>query len=156
MSRRLARETALQVLFQVDMTGDNIDKAKTVSKWAEEFTVPENSVPFAQELVEGTLLHKEEIDKKIAAYAQGWSIDRMATVDRNLLRLATYEVLYRTDIPGRVTLNEAVELAKRYGGEDSAKFINGIMDRIVDNTDKRESESKRVESLESVKTVESA
>ena len=137
MSRRLARETALQVLFQVDMTGDNIDMAATVNKWAQEFAVPDMSIPFAQELVEGSLLHKNEIDKKIASLAQGWSIDRMATVDRNLLRLATYEVLYCLDIPGKVTLNEAVELAKRYGGSDSAKFINGILDKMLEGSGKR-------------------
>lgn len=138
MSRRLARETALQVLFQRDLTKEPLIAAEAVQRWAAEFEVPEASIPFAQELVDGTIAHQDEIDLKITAFAQEWTIGRMANVDRNVMRLATYEILYRPDIPGRVSLNEAIELAKRFGGEESAKFVNGILDRIVDSVSKVE------------------
>ncbi|GAB6156096.1 transcription antitermination factor NusB [Desulfosporosinus burensis] len=138
MSRRLARETALQVLFQRDLTKEPLLTAQEVQRWAEEFEVPEPSRAFAQQLVEGTIEHLPEIDQKIASFTQDWSLSRMANVDRNVMRLATYEVLFCSDIPGRVSLNEAIELAKRFGGEESAKFVNGILDRIVDSVTKSE------------------
>lgn len=138
MSRRLARETALQVLFQRDVAGEEIEIPAVIRQWAKEFAVPETSVPFAQELVEGTLSHLEEIDATLATFSQGWALSRMGTVDRNLLRLASYEILYREDIPGRVTINEALEIAKRYAGEESSKFINGILDRVVETANKKE------------------
>jgi len=126
------------VLFQRDLTKEPVITDKEVQRWAEEFVVPEPSRVFAQELVDGTIAHQEEIDQTIASYAQDWTINRMAKVDRNVMRLATYEILFRSDIPGRVSLNEAIELAKRFGGEESAKFVNGILDRIVDNAMKVE------------------
>lgn len=136
MSRRLARETALQVLFQRDLTKEPLSTTAEVQRWAEEFKVPEASKVFAQALVDETVAHLEEIDKTIATFAQDWAIKRMANVDRNVMRLATCEILFRPDIPGRVSLNEAIELAKRFGGEESAKFVNGILDRIVDSVAK--------------------
>ena len=138
MSRRLARETALQVLFQRDLTKEPLNATEAVQRWAAEFEVPEVSRPFAQELVDGTIVHQNEIDQKIASFAQEWTISRMANVDRNVMRLATYEILFRPDIPGRVSLNEAIELAKRFGGEESAKFVNGILDKVVDSVSKVE------------------
>lgn len=141
MSRRLAREIALQVLFQVDVNKETDDVGKAIETWSAEFCVPEPSVVFARQLIDGTLEHKEEIDNKIAALAEGWALTRMPNVDRNLLRLAAYEIFYRPDIPGRVTMNEAIEMAKRFGGEDSAKFINGILDRFVAKVGKDEENS---------------
>ncbi|TGE37806.1 transcription antitermination factor NusB [Desulfosporosinus fructosivorans] len=138
MSRRLARETALQVLFQRDLTKETLITAEIVDCWAAEFVVPEASRPFAQSLVDGTIAHQEEIDQTIASFAQDWTLSRMANVDRNVMRLATYEILFCPDIPGRVTLNEAIELAKRFGGEESAKFVNGILDRVVASVSKVE------------------
>ena len=138
MSRRLARETALQVLFQRDLIQEPIDIMGTVQRWAQEFAVPESSITFAQNLVQGVITHQEEIDAKISAFTQGWAISRMANVDRNVMRVAAYEILYCADIPGRVSLNEAIELAKRFGGEESAKFVNGILDKIVDSVSKME------------------
>jgi len=132
LSRRLARETALQVLFQRDVTKEPLNTKEALQRWTAEFAVPEASGIFAQELVDGTIAHQSEIDQTIASFAQDWTISRMAVVDRNVMRLATYEILFRSDIPSRVSLNEAIELAKRFGGEDSAKFINGILDKIVD------------------------
>lgn len=138
MSRRLARETALQVLFQKDMSGDLLEIEHTVRGWGEEFAVPETSLPFAQELVKGTLEHLAEIDTQLAQLAEGWSLTRMANVDRNLLRMACYEIIYLQEIPGRVTINEALEIAKRYGTDESGPFINGILDRLVKNVDKKD------------------
>ncbi|MDP4160996.1 MAG: transcription antitermination factor NusB [Bacillota bacterium] len=136
MSRRLARETALQVLFQRDLAKEPMITSEEVQRWAQEFGVPEASRGFAQELVDGTLAHLAEIDQLIASLAQDWTISRMANVDRNVIRLAAYEVLFREDIPGRVSLNEAIELAKRFGGVESAKFVNGVLDRVVDSATK--------------------
>ncbi|MEM5817780.1 MAG: transcription antitermination factor NusB [Desulfitobacterium hafniense] len=138
MSRRLARETALQVLFQLEMTGESQDLKSAIHKWADEFAVPEGSIPFAEELAEGALTHKEVIDENLEKLSEGWSLARMANVDRNLLRLASYEILFRKDIPGRVTINEAIEIAKRYGSEESGKFINGILDKVVESVNKKD------------------
>ncbi len=99
--------------------------------WGEEFAVPKSSIAFAQELIRGTVEHLAELDRKIAAFAEGWAVERMANVDRNIMRLAAYEIFCRDDIPERVSINEAIELAKRFGSEESAKFINGILDRLV-------------------------
>lgn len=137
MSRRLARETALQVLFQLDFTGEEKDSLEQVIQhWAEEFAVPEKSIQFTRELIEGTLRNKEEIDKTISSTAHEWALDRMNTVDRNLMRLAIYEMLYDSETPQRVTINEAIEIAKKYGSEDSAKFINGILDKLMAEEEK--------------------
>lgn len=142
MSRRLARETALQVLFQRDLTKTPLLTEQAVHYWSEEFHVPEAGREFAQALVDGALEHLVEIDQMIASFAEGWTINRMANVDRNVMRLATFEVLYRSEIPGRVSLNEAIELAKSFGGEESAKFVNGILDKVVDSVTKTEPKSK--------------
>lgn len=119
------------MLFQLDFTKENPDLDRTVELWGEEFAVPKSSIDFAKELIRGTVEHLSEIDQKIAAFSEGWTIVRMGNVDRNLMRLATFEIFFRNDIPERVSLNEAIELAKRFGGEDSAKFVNGILDRLV-------------------------
>ncbi|KUO58902.1 MAG: N utilization substance protein B [Gracilibacter sp. BRH_c7a] len=136
MSRRLARETALQVLFQLDVTGENESLEKVIEHWTEEFVVSEKYKNFTIELVEGTLHHKEEIDKMISKTAHEWALDRMNGVDRNLMRLAIYEMLYYADTPQRVTLNEAIEIAKKFGSAESAKFINGILDKLMDSDEK--------------------
>lgn len=137
MSRRLARETALQVLFERDLTKESLTiTTELIERWATEFLVPEVSRSFTQQLVDGTIAHQEEIDQTIASFAQDWTLGRMANVDRNVMRLATYEILFCPDIPGRVSLNEAIELAKRFGGEESAMFVNGILDRVVASVSK--------------------
>lgn len=136
MSRRLARETALQVLFQIDMTGDTNELQKIIENWASEFKVSEKSLEFTRRLVEGTLEKKKEIDEKISSTAHEWALDRMNTVDRNLMRLAIFEMMFCPETPQRVTLNEAIEIAKRFGGDDSAKFINGILDKLMDASEK--------------------
>lgn len=136
MSRRLARETALQVLYQIDMNGEAHDIPKIIENWAAEFAVSEKSLEFTRRLVEGTLEKKKEIDEKISSTAHEWALDRMNAVDRNIMRLAIYEMMYCPDTPQRVSVNEAIEIAKRFGGEDSAKFINGILDKFMDASEK--------------------
>lgn len=150
MSRRFAREIALQVLFQLDLTKDKLDIEENIKRWAAEFAMPEVSLPFARELVFGTMEHLAEIDDKIRSLSEEWALERMAGVDRNVLRLAAFEILHRPDIPGRVTLNEAIEVAKKFGGAESAKFVNGILDRLAagigKNEDKKSSKKKLIES----------
>ncbi|HHV63622.1 MAG TPA: transcription antitermination factor NusB [Peptococcaceae bacterium] len=136
MSRRLARETALQVLYQIDVTGDKNDLPGIIRNWCEEFAVSAKNFEFIRRLVEGTLAKREEIDLKIAQTAHEWSLDRMSIVDRNLMRLAIYEMFYCPETPQRVTINEAIEIAKKFGGEDSARFINGILDKLMDASEK--------------------
>jgi len=136
MSRRLARETALQVLYQIDMTGEPDDRLKMIENWASEFKLSDKSAEFTRKLVEGTIQHKIDIDEKIAQTAHEWALDRMNTVDRNLMRLAIYEMVYCQETPQRVSVNEAIEIAKRFGGDDSAKFINGILDKMMDTSEK--------------------
>ncbi|KLU61359.1 hypothetical protein CEB3_c23000 [Peptococcaceae bacterium CEB3] len=131
MSRRRGRETALQVLFQLDMTGEAADPGPVLDRWGEEFAVPAEDLSFARELVQGTLAHRTEIDEKLARIAAGWHLERMANVDRNVLRLTAFEILFRPDIPRPVSLNEGIELAKLFGGNDSAKFVNGVLDKLV-------------------------
>lgn len=126
--RTTARECALQLLYQWDMTkqppADILDQF-----WADRPESPEVRT-FAMQLVEGALQHLAVIDEALQKYAENWELSRMAVVDRNILRLGTYELLFAEEIPSKVTINEAVELAKRFGDVDSSKFINGILDKI--------------------------
>ncbi|MGI5901968.1 MAG: transcription antitermination factor NusB [Desulfitobacteriia bacterium] len=142
MSRRVARETALQILYQVDISGEK-DYQQALENWALEFAVPARSKEFTKTLVAGTLQYLSEIDAQLAATAHEWSIDRMSVVDRNIMRLAGYEMLYaEEETPHRVVLNEAVEMAKKFGGEDSAKFINGILDKLLDTSERIKKQKK--------------
>ena len=127
-SRRRSREMAIQVLYQVEMAQS--DLAEAVRLFCEHFKAPESIRDFAFELARGANEHREEIDTLIKRFSEHWRLERMPTVDRNILRLAIYELLYRPDIPAKVSINEAVDIGKKYGSEDSGSFINGILDRI--------------------------
>jgi N utilization substance protein B len=129
MGRRRARRTALQVLFAVDLTGQ--DHHTAFADIVELVGTPEPDRQFAWELVEGVLTHRTVLDAIIRKYSEQWHLERLACVDRNILRLALYEILFREDIPNAVGANEAVELAKRFGGPDSGRFINGILGRVL-------------------------
>lgn len=131
MSRRQARERALQVLFQVDMGG--ADPREAFSIMDEEFGKMNNSEDFAGKLVYGVLENKAFIDSVIASVSKDWSLNRMANVDRNIMRLSLYEVFFCDDVPNNVSVNEAVELGKIFGGDDSGKFINGILGKVIEN-----------------------
>ena len=126
--RRKAREFALQMLFQWDITHDSIDQiAATFFDGQEE---SQDVVDFARQLVTRTVEHVEEIDAMIRRHAEHWRLDRMATVDRNLLRLAIQEFMFDKEIPKTVVINEAIEIARRFSAQESPQFINGILDSI--------------------------
>jgi len=126
--RRRSREFVLQVLYQLDITKQ--DPIKTLALTKEHFTPKEEDNEFVERIVLGVLEHCKEIDRFIEQYSENWRLDRMATIDRNILRMAIFELLYCKEIPPKVTLNEAVDLGKRFGSEDSGSFVNGILDRI--------------------------
>jgi len=127
--RTRSREIALQMLYQVDARGSEALDDLDAFLDREAFSEPEVRA-FARELVEGTIEHLEEIDGILQRAAQNWKIERMAFVDRNVLRMAIFELVHRPDVPSKVTINEAIELGKRYSTQQSGAFINGILDRI--------------------------
>ncbi|MDA8213441.1 MAG: transcription antitermination factor NusB [Clostridia bacterium] len=131
MARRQARETALKSLFQVDIGKVPVEAA--FENVVKEFEVEEGARKFARELVFGTVDHLKPIDEIIRRVAVDWNLERMANVDRNILRLALYEIYYRSDVPNAVAVNEAVEMAKIYSTEESGKFVNGILGKVVGN-----------------------
>lgn len=128
--RTKAREYALKILYQIEMTKDD-NEAALKSFWGREEAETDESVKeFAGQLVRGVTENIKDIDAKITRYATNWQIDRMAVVDRNILRMAAFEILYLNDIPPKVSINEAVDIAKKYGDKDSGKFVNGVLDKI--------------------------
>lgn len=127
-TRREARELALQALYQLDVAGEG-DPAPALF-WSHFDAEPEVQA-FARELVDGVAAHRERIDALIAASAEHWRLPRLSRVDLSLLRLATFELLARADIPASVTIDEAIEIARRFGSEDSAAFVNGVLDAIA-------------------------
>ena len=125
-SRREARRQAIDVLFQADVTG--ADARRILAEWhAADRAVD----PFAEELVEGVASARDEIDALLSAHSEHWSLERMARVDRTVLRVATYELLHRPDVPPAAAIDEAVEAAKDLSTEDSGAFVNGILGRIA-------------------------
>ncbi len=137
MKRRRAREYALQILFQLDVTNSEFNSDVLEAFWENTKEEDEDVREFADDIVVGTRENIDKIDNVINKTAEHWSINRIAIVDRNILRAATYELLYRTDIPPSVVMNEAIEIAKKYSTEDSASFINGILDKIARKTMKK-------------------
>jgi N utilization substance protein B len=127
--RTRSREYALQLLYQLDMRRHESSVTTIQEFWAYH-QVPADVKQFADRLVRGTQLHLSSIDQLIAGCANNWDINRMAVVDRNILRMGVYELLHVEDVPPKVCLNEAVELAKRFGDEESSRFVNGILDTI--------------------------
>jgi len=121
LSRRAARERILKLLFQRDF------RPVSLKELLEEQPTDD---PYVREVIAGLEENLPQIDRIIAHRAEGWRLERLHSVDRNILRLAVYELCYRGDIPPQVAIDEAVELAKKYGGEHSPVFINGILDRI--------------------------
>jgi N utilization substance protein B len=126
--RRRSREFALQVLYQLEITKQ--DALRTLAQFQEHFSEGVERDDFVERLVLGVTEHRKEIDRLIERYSENWRLDRMNTIDRNILRMAAFELLYCEDIPPKVTLNEAIDLGKRYGTDESGSFINGILDRI--------------------------
>lgn len=127
--RTAARRLALQALYQWDLRGDDFlaELPHFLASWAR----TEEESAFARELVLGCRAHLAEIDARLQALARNWSLGRMAVIDRNILRLAAYELMYRPDIPPKVAIDEAVGLAKRFSTEESGAFVNGILDPLM-------------------------
>lgn len=135
--RTKARECALKILYAIDITNEDAKKCID-SFWQERHEDVDTAVKeFANQLVTGVSKNIELINKVITDYATNWRLKRMAVIDRNILRFATYELLFTEDIPPKVTINEAIEIAKRYGDKDSGKFVNGILDKINKTESKR-------------------
>lgn len=130
-ARTTARESALQMLFALDTTGNEVDQV-IFDFWRETPGDPEGK-SYANELVQGVVGVVTDLDNRIAGASAHWRVDRMTRVDRNVLRLGVYELLHRLDVPRAVALDEAVELAKRFGAEDSGAFVNGVLDQVADN-----------------------
>lgn len=152
--RREARERAVQFLFQHDLNPpENLDlelatfwnsqrtaaiedEKSGPATWGQPVELPPPTVEeaetrlFSEPLIKGVLQHRDAIDEKIKGYAKNWDFHRIAAVDRNIMRLAIYEMLYREDIPPVVSINEAVDIAKKFSTQDSGKFVNGILDKI--------------------------
>ena len=126
--RTQARELALQILYQLDLRGDEILDEVTAALASGQGD-PEMT-DFARELVFGVREKKPAIDRQIEEVAKNWQLKRMAVIDRNILRLATFELLYRDDIPPLVTINEAIDIAKKFSTKNSGPFVNGILDNI--------------------------
>jgi transcription antitermination factor NusB len=127
--RTKAREVALQMLYEIDAQGEEAVEGLESHLGRSEVKDAEIR-QFAEELIRGTREATAELDKVIAGAAQNWAIHRMAVVDRNILRMAVYEMIYVEEIPAKVSINEAIELGKRFSTEQSGSFINGILDRI--------------------------
>ncbi|AOZ90087.1 N utilization substance protein B [Bacillus xiamenensis] len=124
MKRRTAREKALQTLFQIDVS--NIDPKEAITHALDE----QESDPFFEELVFGVLEQKDKLDDMISQHLVNWKLDRIANVDRAILRLSVYEMVYQEDIPVSVSMNEAIELAKVFGDDKAPKFVNGVLSNI--------------------------
>jgi transcription antitermination protein NusB len=127
--RRQAREIAAQFLYQHDLGGGVVVDALAMF-WQTQPEVSEQTRKFAEELIRGTCEHRAAIDEKIQKYTEHWELQRIAAVDRNILRLAIFEMLYRDDIPPIVSINEAVDIAKKFSTRESGAFVNGILDRL--------------------------
>lgn len=128
-ARRKARELALQALYEIDSTGH--DRDAVLDRLLEESPVTPDVRDFAQTRLAGILEHRQEIDRHIQKAAPSWPLDQIAKIDLNTLRLAIFEILFDNEVPLKVAINEAIELAKTFGGDSSPKFVNGVLGAIV-------------------------
>lgn len=145
MKRRLTREIAVQSLYQMEMNEVSADEAvmMLLTEAAEEdneagidgIKDPETAKGLILELVNGVAEQKKAIDGMLEQYLKGWQISRLSRVDRQILRLAAYEMVFRSDIPGKVAVNEAIELSKHFGTEESGKFVNGVLGKMIQDID---------------------
>ncbi|MGG1635740.1 transcription antitermination factor NusB [Paenibacillus sp. FSL K6-3182] len=139
MKRRLAREIAISSLYQMEM--NEVTASEAVDMLVEEMSLDNemgadpaeigSTDAFAREIVAGVMEHKQAIDGMLQQFLTGWHIDRLSRVDRQVLRLATYEMVFRDDVPPKATINEAIELAKHFGTEESGKFVNGVLGKLL-------------------------
>ncbi len=126
--RRKARALALQALYEIDSAGHNAEKV--VSHRIAEEELSEENADFTHELVSGVIQNKKKIDENIQSFAPAWPIEQIPVVDRNILRLAIFEILFDNQVPVKVAINEAVELAKTFGSDNSSKFVNGVLGSV--------------------------
>lgn len=134
--RRQAREWAVQFLFQTEFNPDDLDRA-LIDFWNDEEKKPAaRDLTYVNEVVRGVLEKQREIDRTISKYTDNWDVDRLGVLDRTILRVAVYEMLFRSDIPPVVSINEAVEIAKAYISKESGRFVNGVLDRIQKELDR--------------------
>jgi len=127
-SRHQARERASQILFQYDIHGK---QGLWLDEFWKQYPLEEPTKAFAQRLVDGVLTHRKELDVLIGSCATNWRVDRMPIVDRNILRAGCFELLYLPDVPAKVTMNEAIELAKSFGDDEASKFVNGVLNKVL-------------------------
>jgi transcription antitermination protein NusB len=126
------------MLFAIDATGADVDDA--IRDFWRELPGDAEGREYADQLVRGVRADAEKLDERIRAASQNWRLERMARIDRNALRLGAYELLTRSDVPRAVILDEAVELAKRFGSDESSKFVNGVLDRIADDLGRQDTD----------------
>ncbi len=135
--RRQSREIALQMLYQMEMTGLHPEEViqlyyqLTSDTDDKGYQIPDSVRPFAEKLISGVYAYREDIDRIIVKASENWRLERMSIIDRNILRIAVFEMLYCLEIPPKVSINEAVDLGKTFGSPDSGAFINGILDHIL-------------------------
>jgi len=134
-SRRKARELALQYLYKMEVTGDEFDQSDA-GGYFDEYGSGDEDRDYALLLVQNTVRYMDEIDESVKGFLENWTLDRLSAIDRNILRFATCELLYFLDIPVNVTINEAIEVAKKFSLMESATFINGVLDKIAKTTKK--------------------
>ena len=133
--RTKSRECALKILYAVDIRKEPASECSGIF-WENHPTISEEIREFSEYLINGVCDNKKKIDSIITKYAKNWQLGRMPTIDRNILRLSTYELIFASEVPPKVSINEAIEMAKRYGDKDSGKFVNGVLDKI-NKTEKR-------------------
>jgi N utilization substance protein B len=126
--RRRSRELAMQALFYIDMQKE--DPKEMAQLFINDFKPSRKTLDFFWKLINGVIEQKDKIDALIEQTSNNWKVSRMACIDRNIIRIGVYEILYLNDIPSKVTINEAIDIGKRYGTEDSGAFINGVLDSI--------------------------
>lgn len=152
--RTVARESALALLYSSDITDESVADIVDAGQY------PADDIefaPYAEALVRGVQAHRAEIDERLSSTSENWTLDRMPVVDRAILRLAVYEMIYVDEVPVSVTINEAVELAKAYGGEDdSSRFVNGVLGRIAAGIDAEDAEPVPEEPSDSVEDAEAS
>lgn len=134
-NRHLARTLALQTLYEWDFMKAKEDVLSVMKQTKEEFAPEFDDKGFTESIIGGVIQHQQEIDAMIVKYAPEWPLEQITTVDRNVLRIGIYELKYNNDIPPKVAINEAIELAKTFGGDSSGKFINGVLGSIFKDID---------------------
>lgn len=136
--RRLARSVALQTLFESDSVKHDPDAV--LERHLTETSLVSDAASFARELVKGVMANMEKLDKIISNSAPNWPVDQMAKIDKNILRLAIFELMFEKDVPVKAAINEAIELAKRFGSDSSSRFVNGVLGTIVAQINKKGNE----------------